>query len=107
MVDGSESVCFRIMASFSNKLNFSPLFYKLYNVINYTNLNFLPPTIKQIRLSMIERFEAIPRPLFFCTSSKIVHEQCVNWLLVWSIWAIAQKNKLFNLHLNQKDKRLE
>ena len=63
-LDGSESVSFRIMASFNNKLNLSPLFYKLYNVINYTNLNFLPPTIKQIRLSMIERFEAIPRPFF-------------------------------------------
>lgn len=95
--DGTPSTSYKITVSQSN-LNVVSPFTKLCAALR---THFLPPTIKQIRLNMAKQFNVLKRP-FFNTSSQIVNEQCVNWLLAWLIWPIAHKKRMFEL--NKKDK---
>lgn len=93
--DGNESISFKIRTSVSNNFNQNSVFLLLYYTINSKHLEYLPPTIKHIRLHMAKGFDTLDRPLLCTSSNVIVHEQCVNWLLAWLIWPIAHKERMY------------
>lgn len=89
------STGFRLMANQPNP-NMNSNFTTIYSTIT-NNIDFLPLTVKSIRLKMVESFSCLNRP-FFYKHSKFVHEECINGLLVWLIWPIAHKNMLYEKH---------
>jgi len=93
--DGNPSISYKITVSQSSTKQTS----------NFTNLciiltqdcSFLPFTIKHIRLNMLKSFGCLTRPFFFSNHDKVVHEECINWLLTWLLWPIANKEQLYVL----------
>jgi hypothetical protein len=98
--DGSPSISYKIAVSQSSVNQTS----------NFTNLcttltqgcAFLPFSIKHIRLNMQKSFDCLTRPFFFSNHDKVVHEQCIDWLLTWLLWPIANKEQLYALSTKTK-----
>jgi hypothetical protein len=93
--DGTPSTSYKITVSQLSPNSVSPFSRVCAALRNSTN--FLPPTIKQIRLEMAKQFYVLTRPLF-CANSKVANEECISWLLAWLIWPIANKNRIFRLN---------
>jgi hypothetical protein len=98
--DGSPSISYKIAVSQSSA-NQTSKFANFCTTLTQ-DCSFLPFSIKHIRLNMLKSFDYLIRPFFFSNHDKVVHEQCIDWLLTWLLWPIANKEQLYALSTKTK-----
>ena len=99
--DGSESRSYRLTVSLVNPAFFcNSHFNILFDTLKgYTTI----PTVKQVRLWLVEEFLKLSYPLITQKNNIVVDEHCISFLLVWCIWPIAHKNREYIKYLAIQD----